>query len=259
MQQQTVSTISAKDFGSPLALLSHLLEQDDIPIAELLLYPVIEQYLDLMEDLDEIDMELASEFLLMAATLLEIKSSSWLPKPGGGDLDDIPDALRDLELKILAYRRCRLIAGFLQQNYATYGYSQFRVPLAPGTLGIEETFIQDQLSRAKFDQAIELLTARNRARFHDLRGNVRYLLQRERVSVKVKMREILTVLKTKTKIFFSEIFTSDKSVPERIAGFLALLELMRLNAISVRQEQPFSTIAIRLKKTKKGDSDVDLL
>ncbi|HHT44225.1 MAG TPA: segregation/condensation protein A [Fastidiosipila sp.] len=256
--QKTVTEISARDFESPLALLSYLLEQDDIPIAELLLYPVIEQYLDLMEDLDEIDMELASEFLLMAATLLEIKSSSWLPKPGATDVDDIPDALRDLELKILAYRRCRLIAGFLQNNFALYGYSQFRVPLAPGALGIEETFIQDRLSRDKFDQAIELLAARNRARFHDLRGNVRYLLQRERVSVKVKMREILSVLKTKTKIFFSDLFTSEKSVPERIAGFLALLELMRLNAISVRQDAPFANIAIRLKKPKKGETHVDL-
>lgn len=256
--QKTVTEISAKDFESPLALLSYLLEQDDIPIAELLLYPVIEQYLDLMEDLDEIDMELASEFLLMAATLLEIKSSSWLPKSGATDIDDIPDALRDLELKILAYRRCRLIAGFLQNNFSLYGYSQFRVPLAPGALGIEETFIQDRLNRDKFDQAIELLAARNRARFHDLRGNVRYLLQRERVSVKVKMREILSVLKTKTKIFFGDLFTSEKSVPERIAGFLALLELMRLNAISVRQDAPFATIAIRLKKPKKGETHVDL-
>lgn len=248
--------IHARDFESPLALLSYLLAEESIAISELLLYPVIEQYLDLMEDLEAIDMELASEFLLMAATLLEIKSSAWLPETSGS-ADDIPEALRDLELKLLAYRRCLLIASFLQKRFARYGYSQFRVPLAPGALGIEETFIQDRLDPARFERASEQLASRNRTRFQDLRGNVKYLLQRERVSVKVKMRQILSVLKEKTTVFFSDLFSVDKSVPEQIAGFLAILELMRLNAVRVRQEAPFSAIAIRLKRG--GDtSDVDL-
>lgn len=241
-----VLQIKAADFASPLALLSYLLEQDQVPISELLLYPVIEQYLDLMRDLDEVDMELASEFLLMAATLLQIKSLAMLPRRGDGPLEDVPEAFRDLELKLIAYRRCRLMADHLQGLHEQYGNSRLRVPTPPQELGIETQFISDELDRDKFAAAVLALSERNRNRFQDLRGNVRYLLQRERVSVRVKMAEIVEHLKKKTRLFFNDIFGSEKSTPERIAGFLALLELLHLNRITVRQDDLFAPISIKL-------------
>lgn len=247
-------SVSARDFESPLALLSYLLEQDDIPITELLLWPVIEQYLDLMNDLDEIDMELVSQFLLMAATLLQIKSEAWLPAAAAEERDG-QVALHDLELQLLAYRRCKLLAAELKSAHDIFGVSRFGLPLSAGELGLEETVIQDPLDQEKFTLAARSVETRNRSRFHDLRGNVRYLLQRERISVKAKMKDIITQLAHKTRLFFSELFPPDKSAAERIAGFLALLELMHMNRITVRQDGLFSPISMM---SKKGADDVPL-
>ena len=244
------ATVSARDFDSPLALLSYLLEQDDVPISELLLWPVIEQYLDLMNDLEKMDMELASQFLLMAATLLQIKSQAWLPKSLPDGEWDVSEPLRNLELQLLAYRRCKLLAGELKTAHDIYGFSRFGMPLSAAELGIEEAVIADQLDRTKFDRACGALEVRNRSRFHDLRGNVRYLLQRERISVKAKMKEILGGLAHKTRLFFTDLFPSDRSAPERIAGFLALLELMHLNRISVRQDGLFAPILMSAKRRR---------
>jgi segregation and condensation protein A len=240
------ASIRITDFSSPLELLDFLLVESGTDLSGLMISPIIEAYLDLMQGLDEVDMDLASAFLVLAATLLSIKSAKWLP----GKTDDSDEGSRllfDLELSLLAYRRCRLMAEQLKSRHTVYANTGYRLPLAPADVGVTEVQITDLIDEEKFARAVAAVEKRNLQRFQDLRRKVRYLLRRETVSVKETMYTIMQVLDEKKEADFSTMFPPALSVPKRVAGFLAVLELLRLHRISVRQERAFGPIELKLK------------
>jgi segregation and condensation protein A len=238
--------IDIRAYDSPLELLSDLLEKNRIDIYEIPIAEITDQYLAVLEELETLNMDLASEFLVMAATLLQLKSYSLLPsKKIEPEAED--DSRDELVLKLLRYRQCRLLAVELNRLHQIYADSVLRLPEPPARLGITQEYVEDSLDFAKFQEAVLALETRNRNKYHDLRQNVRYLLRRERVSIKDKVKEILRQVWRKKKIWFHELYPpASSSKMEQATGFLAMLELMRQNRITVIQKIPYG--AMRIEK-----------
>jgi len=242
-------------FEGPLDLLCYLIEKNKINIYDIPIVTITDQYLDYIASMTYYDIEVTSSFLVMASTLLHIKSRFLLPssKTSSEDLGD--DPREELVIKLLEYRRCKALAGDLKEKYEIFRECVYKMPEPPKSLGIDNVAISEEFSVDEFYNACKAVTMRNRSRYNDVSGKLVQILKREKISVKDKMKTIWQELVSKTKMFFNEIFPSEKSSkPERVVGFLALLELLKINKIKVLQKRSFDVMLIEIN-AKNDESD----
>ncbi len=237
--------LKINQFEGPLDLLCHLIEKNELDIYDIPIVEITDQYLAYLEGLEQLDMDHASSFLVMASTLLQIKSRMLLPQKRKLDTEEGQDPREELVLKLLEYRRCKTLADELKQKHETYRYCQLRLPDPPKRIGLLSQPAPDQLSWDLFVEACHHVSRQNQLRFSDMSQRISHILKREKVSLKDKMRQIWKSLKLKSRVFFNELFPADKtSRAERVTGFLAILELLRLNRIRAFQDRPFDVILL---------------
>ncbi|MEA4888448.1 MAG: segregation/condensation protein A [Clostridiaceae bacterium] len=248
--------LKISQFEGPLDLLCHLIEKNRIDIYDIPIEQITDQYLAYLAGLDELDLDLASDFLVMASTLLHIKSRLLLPKKEQGDRIDIDDPREELVLRLLEYRRCKTLAGDLRDRHDDYSSCQYRLPETPQRLGIDPAVDQERLNWDRFLEACRQLTRQNQMRFQDQSERLVHILKRDKVSLKEKMRLIWRSVAMKTRLFFNEIFPADRtSRSERVTGFLALLELLRLNKVRATQDRPYDVILLEADYAQTIDDD----
>ncbi len=246
-------------FEGPLDLLCHLIEKNKIDIYDIPIVKITDQYLEYLDSLQKIDMDVASEFLVMASTLLHIKSRMLLPKKDVADQLDEADPREELVLRLLEYRRCKTLAEQLKERHDTYMNCQFRLPDTPVRLGVAVSGPSESLSWDAFVSACRAISSQNQLRFFDLTDKITHILQREKISLKEKMRFIWHSVTQRSRIFFNELFPDrETSKAERVTGFLALLELLRLNKLNARQERPFDVILLQPAADQEAGSDESL-
>jgi segregation and condensation protein A len=229
-------------FEGPLALLLHLIEKNQIDIYDIPIAEVTQQYLTYIKSWSEFNMEVASEFLLMAATLLQIKSRMLLPKPPQLVENEIEEDPRlELVNRLIEYRRFKQIAVFLQEiaqereQFRTRGPQEFSLSY-PILVGLDS----DQLIRAfltVWESKIAQFT----------------VVARDEVSVQDKIADILQLLtRSNGKIEFTATFIRSGSRQEVVSAFLAILELLRLKRLIIEQQQPFGPIYLIEKEDACG-------
>lgn len=253
-------SLDIRDYNGPLDLLSHLIDErradlDNLPIAE-----ICSQYFDILNASEAagIDMDLASEFVLMGSTLLQIKSLLLLPEQKTADLNEGPDPRAELVLRIMAYRRIKILAEEIQGRMESWGGLPLKPAETPESLGIELSVVEDRLDPDKLMLAIRQLGERNAYRFGAANRRIRRILKRERFSVKEKMNQIIAKLGEKKHAFFNEFFPQGKSpVAERVSAFLAVLELLHAHSIEAVQTGPFAVILLRLIPAAKKEGGND--
>ncbi len=219
-------------------LLMHLIEKNKIDIYDIPIAELTEQYMKYLALFQEFNIDIASEFIVMAATLLQIKSRMMLPKPLKETIGEDEDPRRELVERILEYRRFKEVTTVLHSMAQKQERCFTRVPqhlpihqLPPDNIPLEallEAFrtaveIQEELSIPKV------------------------IVAREEYSIQDKMAEILLLLQHSAgKIAFSRLFHAGTK-PELIALFLALLELIRMKTVCVCQNDLFTEIYINLR------------
>lgn len=233
-------------FNGPLDLLLALIDKQKIDIYDIPIASITEQYMAYLAEMVTPDMDVASDFLVMAATLLQIKSRLLLPKQNAdGELEG--DPREELVLRLLEYRRCRLLAEELKKRRALYADCSFRLPESAAGLGIElkpELLGDMQLLVAKFYKAASALNERNTLRYNDLSERLTHILRREKVSLVDKLRLIWRKLRKGGRFLFSDLFSSRAGKTERVTAFLAVLELLRGRRIDVQQAGPFQPMEL---------------
>ena len=235
-------SLKVSDFEGPLDLLMHLIEKDKIDIYDIPIAEITEQYIAYLSAMAEFDMEVASEFLVMAATLLQIKSRMLLPKPAPEEAEDEADPRAMLVEMLIEYRRIKKCAAKLlelKENAARYVY---RKPLAEGKINRS---IAQYKAADLVKSLLALLAAGQEATAY---------IERQEFSVQEKMAEIVSLLKRRLNgVEFKEVFSRTGSRSEKIAGFLALLELLKLNVITITQTEAFAPIYIFLHREDEAD------
>ncbi|MDR7869989.1 MAG: segregation/condensation protein A [Tissierellaceae bacterium] len=228
-------------FEGPLDLLLNLIEKSKIDIYDIPINLITEQYLDYIYGMEEFNLEVTSDFLVMAATLLHIKSKLLLPKIEPIDEDEALEDPRDeLVQRLLAYKKYKEVANRLRE-YEEIGLKSFCKP-------------QEDLSQFE-EQELEIGPLDIESLFKTLnrilerRGlDTDYLnfeeISRDEFTIEECTENIIQRLEFKKKISFSELLKINSSKNEIVAYFLSLLELMKFKNISVRQDKAFSDIII---------------
>ena len=224
-------------FEGPLDLLMHLIESNKIDIYDIPIVEITEQYIGYLRNLQEFDMELASEFLVMAATLLQIKSRMLLPKEAREDEDEGEDPRQQLVEMLVEYRRIKKAAQnlrYLKEEADRYASRE------PMFANLVERYVPSYPVR-------DLLLALANV-LRETGGRPLAYIEPQAFSVQEKMAEILQRLQGSAQGFLlSELFASGKA-GEKVAAFLGVLELLKMGLITISQHQAFAPIYIFSKQ-----------
>ena len=222
-------------FEGPLDLLYHLIKVAKIDIRDIFISQITEQYLEMMKEIDDVDVEKASEFIDMSATLLEIKSKHLLPRePEAVDEEDPEERLfRQIEeYKLFKEQSEKLskiedINKFYKQPDSSVGEFKYELP---------EKLSLDLLVKA-FSDLMQKMT---------IKAEVvqEKKIVKDRFTVAQKIAHIKDVLVTKKEFKFSDMFEASYTRSEVINTFLALLELLKRQYLTVKQESLFDDIDI---------------
>jgi len=228
-------------FAGPLDLLLYLIQREEINIHDIPIAHITAQYLAYLARLEEVQPEAAGEFLVMAATLLEIKSRLLLPRPlqPAGDEAEDEDPRAALVQQLLEYKRFQEAAEDLQERL------QARLCCFPREVEAAEPglVLEDEVNGFDLYAALQRVLAQAEAARP---GTV----ARQPITVKMKMAELLSRLTHAggEGVLFSGLFSRPLWRLEVVVTFLAVLELMRLRRVLVRQRRAFGDIAIALRE-----------
>ena len=230
--------VSLKQFDGPLDLLLTLISSAKIDIADIFVSEITEQYLESMKLIDELDMDTASEFLQMAATLLEIKSRAMLPKP---PKPEDPNELSPEEALIKQLTEYKLFKEASEKMHeleeearALLTKMPEEYPLPPPNIEITGLTLE-KLARA-FRRVLERVAANERA--DQMAGRE---IRRDRFTISGCMARIARKVKS-GRFAFTELFDDNMSRSEIITMFMALLEMVKLNRLHVEQESAYEEI-----------------
>lgn len=241
--------IKLREFEGPMDLLFHLIEKNDIDIYDIPISELTKQYMDYLENMKKLDMALASDFLLMGATLVHIKSKMMLPTRACISEDIEEDPREELVLSLLRYKRCKMLSETLKQTHEVYKNCYYRKPMTAKELDIE---IKNE-DKADFnpflmEEAIAAVNDRNMIRFQDISAKITHILKKDKLTIKEVMSGILNKLRSRKRIFFHELFKDTTSPMNRIVNFLSVLELLRGDKIIANQNKPFDVILLEKKE-----------
>ncbi len=238
MVPDTDHRIKLQVFEGPLDLLLFLIRKNELDIYDIPIEQVTRQYLDALFAMQQLDLGLAGEFFVMAATLMEIKSRLLLPKdqqavdPNATDEEEM-DPRWELVHQLIQYRKFKEAAGRL------------------GELAAERQDLIERYVSALSDRSDRPLKSTDRIELWNVFNLVlRRLAEKlvvgeihdEQVTVADQMELLLRRLQTQPRFVFSELFTTTVSLRTLIATFLAVLELARLKRLRIRQDQAFADI-----------------
>jgi len=226
-----------ENFEGPLDLLLHLIRSSKMDIMEVKLSEITEQYMDYMKDLSEIDMDRASEFISVAATLLEIKSKHLLPSENLGEEPEEEDS------EALLLRRLREYELFKEVGQNLRGIEDVnKFYRKPG----EETekvkiIVKDMVLDKLLDAFAGLLARENLKK--DVKPEPKKIIK-DRFTVAEKIVSIRNYSREHKKYVFEDLFSEDMTKSEMINVFLALLDLLKLQVVRVEQSSSFKQINI---------------
>jgi len=226
-------------FEGPLDLLLHLIREHEIDIYDIPIAKVTEQYLAYLSLMEALDLEVAGEWLVMAATLIEIKSRMLLPEdPEAESEEEKIDPRLELVERLIEYEKFKGAAELFREREA----EQARV-FARSAVELDFDL------RPKFDlsniTAVDLLSALQRILLDTDEEEPVTSIQRRKVSVRMRMREIWKkVSEAAGQLCFEDLFDEDVTRVDIVITFLALLELLKQRRVKVEQKRAFSPIHI---------------
>ncbi len=228
--------VQLKIYEGPLDLLLHLIRKNEISIVDVPIASITEQYLAALELMQGLNLDLSGEYLVMAATLLHIKSRTLLPpeeEEGDDDDDDGLDSREALVRRLLEYERFKNAARELEDreilNRDVFARQGRSAPVRE--VGFEQLSVFDLVSALQ--QVLE--------RFP---GPSVHTVVQETASVRERMTHILDTLHARPSVRFHELFDTARSRMDVVVTFLALLELIRIRAVHAVQEERLGPIVM---------------
>lgn len=244
-------TVKLETFEGPLDLLLHLIDKAEVDIYDIPIKEITDQYMEYLDAMTELELELTSEFLVMAATLLSIKSKMLLPKPPVLDLefddymmDEDYDPRAELVAKLIEYRKYKAIADHLRDKEVERSLIFTRepedltpyVPVAPEN-PVKGLHVSDLVNA--YRKAMRRMQSRNAVA----------KIRKDEISVKDRMLQVVDLLEQYGgKVLFSKLLDRERTRDSIVVTFLALLELMKVKKIVCFQHQLFDDIVIQSRE-----------
>ena len=236
-------SIKIENFEGPLDLLCHLIEKNKMNINDINLSEITEQYIEYINKMEEMNLEVTSEFLIMASTLIYIKSKSLLPKEVDNE-EEISE--EELIRRIIEYKKYKEISNQLKSMYNKSAVRYYKVP--------ENIELPKQKLNQKFDKQqiidsyINIIKA-NKEKINENAKNIEKIAITDKYTVSSKVKEMLKILINRPKFIFNTIFTIKKCEKEEVVtAFSGLLELSRRNKVQTNQKELFGEISVEKKQ-----------
>ena len=236
--------IKIDNFEGPLDLLCHLIDKNKMNIYEINLSEITDQYIQYLKEQEQLNLEIASEFLVMASTLLYLKSKNLLPKQ-----EEEEEEITEEELirRIIEYKKFKEINKVLKQNYLNFSNRYFKMQ--------EEIELPKKTLNAKYENTFipeiyKNLVEKNSEKLNKNAKNIEKIAIVENYTVASKVKEMFKVLVKQKRFVFNKLFSINKhNKQEVVTAFSGLLELSRRNKVETTQEELFGDITV--EKAKK--------
>jgi len=229
-------TFRLEGFEGPLDLLLHLIQKNELDIFNIPIALITEQYLEYLRLMKVLNLDIAGEYLLMASTLLHIKSRMLLPKSSGGEEEEEEDPRAELVRRLLEYQKYKQAAAELEKRPLLDRDVFVRLVAGEPELEPEEERIEVNL--------FELLEAFRKV-LERVKPETFHQVVLEHISVQDKIQEILTLLERENRsVAFHRLFPEQASRQVVVITLLAILELVKMRRIRIFQLAPFETIRI---------------
>lgn len=237
--------IKIDNFEGPLDLLCHLIDKNKMNIYDINLSEITDQYIDYLKEQEKLNLEIASEFLVMASTLLYIKSKNLLPKQ-----EEEEEEITEEELirRIIEYKKFKEISKTLKQNYLEYSKRYYKLP--------EEIELPKQRIEKDYDKDVipnvyKNVIEKNEEKINQNAKNIEKIAITDNYTIASKVRQMFRVLVKQKSFIFNKLFSLKKhDKQEVVTAFSGLLELSRRSKVETDQEELFGDILV--KKSNKN-------
>lgn len=237
--------IKINNFEGPLDLLCHLIDKNKMDISDINLSEISEQYIEYLKEQEELNLEIASEFLVMASTLLYLKSKKLLPKQ-----EEETEELTEEELikRIIEYKKYKEISKVFKNNYIIYSNRIFK---NEEKIKLPKKKIEKKYEKDLIPKIYKELIERNKVRLNKNAKNIEKIAIVENYTVASKVKEMFKLLIKQKRFVFNKVFSVEKkSKQEVITAFSGLLELSRRDKVKTEQDDLFGNITVEKKKRK---------
>ena len=254
-------TYKLEHFEGPLDLLLHLIEKNKIDIYDIPIVEITAQYLDYVRHMEREDLNIVSEFLVMAATLLDIKAKMLLPKEVDEEGEEI-DPRAELVSRLLEYKRYKLLAEELaerEEGALMHFYKASTLPpeVAKYQPPVDLDELLDGMTLAKLKRIFEQVMKRQENKVDPIRSKFG-TIRREPVSLETKIGSVLAYARKKRRFSFRQLLERQSDKLEIVVTFLAVLELMKMGRIHLVQEKLFDEMQLDTVDVDETEDEAEL-
>ena len=239
--------IKIDNFEGPLDLLCHLIDKNKLDIYDINLNDITDQYIQFLKQMEELNLEIASEFLVMASTLLFLKSKNLLPKQ-----EDETEEITEEELirRIIAYKKYKDATMKLKENFEIYANRFYKLP---EEITLPKRKLEEEYEKNIIPNLYEKLWQMNEEKVNQNAQNIEKIAITETYTVANKVREMVKVLVKQKRFVFNKLFSIKKhNKQEVVTAFSGVLELSRRGKVQTQQEETFGDITVEKVTNKKS-------
>lgn len=235
--------IKLDNFEGPLDLLCHLIDKNKMNIYDIKISEITDQYLEYINKAEEMNLEVTSEFLIMASTLVYIKSKGLLPKQ-----EEAEEELTEEELiaRIIEYKKYKEVTKKLRENYNEFSGRLFKLA---EEITLPKQKLEKEYTNTIIPEIYAELVNRNKNRLNQNAENIKKIAITDTYTVASKVKEMFKELVRKPRFVFNKLYSLSKcNKVEVVTAFTGLLELTRRDKVRATQEELFGDIIVEKNK-----------
>lgn len=240
--------IKVENFEGPLDLLCHLIDKNKMNINDIKISDITDQYMEYIKQMEEMNLDITSEFLVMASTLIYLKSKSLLPKQ-----ENEEEELTEEELirRIIEYKKYKEITSKLKENFLIYSKRYFK---QAEEIELKAQKIEKDYEKGIIPELYGKLIKRNEEKINENAKNIEKIAITDTYTVASKVRDMFKALIKNKRFVFNKLFSvKEHNKQEVITAFSGLLEMSRRNKVITNQEETFSDILVEKRKNNKSN------
>ena len=237
--------IKIDNFEGPLDLLCHLIDKNKMNIYDIKISEIADQYIEYINQMEENNLEITSEFLVMASTLLLLKSKGLLPNQAEAEEELTEEQLIQ---RIIEYKKYKEITSKLRANYEEFSKRFFKIA---EVIELPKQKLEVEYSKEILPDLYKKLIERNNEKINQNAKNIEKIAIVETYTVASKVKEMFKELVRKPKFVFNKLYSLSKcNKQEVVTAFTGLLELSRRNKVTTVQETLFGDITVEKTRNK---------
>jgi len=237
--------IKIENFEGPLDLLCHLIDKNKMNIYDIKISEIADQYIEYINKMEELNLEVTSEFLIMASTLLYIKSKGLLPNQVEAEEELTEEQLIE---RIIEYKKYKEITSKFRANYEEFSKRFFKIA---ELIELPKQKLEVEYSTEMLPEIYKSIIQRNNEKINQNAKNIEKIAIVETYTVASKVKEMFKELIRKPKFVFNKLYSISKcNKQEVVTAFTGLLELSRRNKVTTVQEALFGDITVEKTRNK---------